>query len=954
MRNGPRLHDIAILTVGAVACLYVSARAVDGAHMSRHAAPIEYYGKSIDVFRLYGQDRITEAGRNLITNGAIYHAPGVTVDQNAPDGKLHIYVVDSGNSRVLGLRLDCPTGETCAIDGSRPADVVLGQPDFNSGSCNGDVNLGFTKAPTDSCLCLLGYPLSNNTAESWMRLNIDVDAEGNVYVPDTFNNRVLRYNQPLSNDRTAGKGDGVADFVWGQPNMTSNGRNHGDNYDPVPAPSDDSLWLNYGNPHFDHVSSRGVSVDNDSNLWVADTFNSRVLRFPPGEVHADLVLGQPNFTSWGPRADGSLDRLNTPTLARVHPATGELYVLDEYPAPFLARLLVFTPPFENGMVATRTIEPQQSGTFINWGALDGNGTYQFQCTGFAFNNFREGAYANGEIWVNEHSANRTLLLADDGSIVAVIGAQNQQLRGGDSVYFDGCGNIYDGNHLWSPGGSIGQDNAGNIYLADEFFSTVFRYALPYSTWQSGGATCLPEANGLVFVKGPNIRSDDRLGESVGLAVHGGQLLIRDEHMRLKVYNNYASKPFGSSADVVVTGGMQSRNWLSAAVDEQSRLWLAGEHGQIRVFQLPLSEGNTAPVADFVPLYWGDTRSEVMRPEGGAYVQVGAIAFDRTNHYMYLADASGARIFRVSQYSSLGDSLFVDLVIGQESRTGTLCNRGMGHPTQTTLCAVSSMKVDNYGNLFVVDNVYECSGNHRIVVFNGGDLAAQTTMFPSPAAWKLFNAPSFDVVGDCAYWTVERPGSPVSLAFDSSNHLVVGNDGYYGLPWLRARRQLWYYEDPLVSQEPDAAIDIYMGTPGDLAFDEQDNLLIQDHTWCRVVMINLEQDPEWLVPVNATAAPDLPAFPEHPMARLSAGRPNPFNPRTWIDFELSEDMTVRLSVYDVRGRLIRVLLDDHRHRGTHEVSWDGRDLNGREVASGVYMCRLESQGQAKTVRLVLLR
>ncbi len=81
----------------------------------------------------------------------------------------------------------------------------------------------------------------------------------------------------------------------------------------------------------------------------------------------------------------------------------------------------------------------QDGPFTNWDAWDGMGTYRFQCTGFIFNPYKVGPYADGEIWLNEHSSNRALLIADDGAIVAVVGAQNQYLRGGDSVYYAGCG-----------------------------------------------------------------------------------------------------------------------------------------------------------------------------------------------------------------------------------------------------------------------------------------------------------------------------------------------------------------------------------------------------------------------------------------------------------------------------------------------------------------------------------
>lgn len=640
----------------------------------------------------------------------------------------------------------------------------------------------------------------------------------------------------------------------------------------------------------------------------------------------------------------------TPTLARVHPTTGELYVLDEFQRPFFARFLVFSPPFTNGMAARRELIPNQNGPFQNWGAWDGQGTYRFQSTGFVFNTFRQGSYAAGEIWVNELSSNRTLLIDFDGNIIAVIGAPNQYLRGGDSVYPPECGDIYQGNHLWWPGGAIGQDFANNIFLADEFFSTVYRYALPYTPHQVGQAMCLPDANGVLFPKGPNIRSDARLGESVGLAVAGGQLLVRDEGMRLKVYNNYPSKAFGAEPDYVLTGGMQGRNWLSAGIDEASRLWLSGEHGQLRIYQLPITSDETQPIADFVKLFWKDTGLEITRP-GGEYVQVGAVAFDTAAHIMYVADEVGTRIFRVKNYTQFQDSLYVDMVIGQRNKTETRCNQGLPSPNAETLCTATHIKVDKLGNLFVVDNAYECHGNRRVVAFRAQELRSATAMFPNLQAWKLFNAASFNEIGNCSDNTVDAPGSPVSLAFNSRNQMVMGNDGYYGEPSERQLKQLWFYADPLAKQTPDASIDLYMGTPGDLTFDANDNLLIQDHTWYRAMMINLDCDRGWLSYLNPVGV-ESEAPPLH--GELLPAYPNPAGDGHSLRFTLTRKERVNVDVYDLQGRHIRRLLDEEVDAGQHTVSWDGRSDAGRQVAAGVYMYSFKSGVTRLLTKGVLIR
>jgi hypothetical protein len=89
--------------------------------------------------------------------------------------------------------------------------------------------------------------------------------------------------------------------------------------------------------------------------------------------------------------------------------------------------------------------------------------------------------------------------------------------------------------------------------------------------------------------------------------------------------------------------------------------------------------------------------------------------------------------------------------------------------------------------------------------------------------------------------------------------------------------------------------------------------------------------------------------------LAAARPNPFNPRTTIAFELPAAAPVRLSVFDMTGRLVRTLIDgETRAAGPHEVSWDGQDALGQPVAAGVYVCRLESDGRSVARRMTLVK
>jgi hypothetical protein len=90
--------------------------------------------------------------------------------------------------------------------------------------------------------------------------------------------------------------------------------------------------------------------------------------------------------------------------------------------------------------------------------------------------------------------------------------------------------------------------------------------------------------------------------------------------------------------------------------------------------------------------------------------------------------------------------------------------------------------------------------------------------------------------------------------------------------------------------------------------------------------------------------------------LSQNFPNPFNPETTISYDLPEVADVRLVIYDLVGRKVRVLVHSYQQPGRYEVVWDGRETEGREVASGVYLYRLEAvdRGFYGTRQMVLIR
>ena len=101
------------------------------------------------------------------------------------------------------------------------------------------------------------------------------------------------------------------------------------------------------------------------------------------------------------------------------------------------------------------------------------------------------------------------------------------------------------------------------------------------------------------------------------------------------------------------------------------------------------------------------------------------------------------------------------------------------------------------------------------------------------------------------------------------------------------------------------------------------------------------DPLWIMPPPETIA-------------LHQNRPNPFNPETRIELELSQNARAVLHIYDGSGRRVRTLLDRDLPAGVHGVSWDGRDDSGQILASGVYFYELRAGAFVAGRRMVLLR
>ena len=117
--------------------------------------------------------------------------------------------------------------------------------------------------------------------------------------------------------------------------------------------------------------------------------------------------------------------------------------------------------------------------------------------------------------------------------------------------------------------------------------------------------------------------------------------------------------------------------------------------------------------------------------------------------------------------------------------------------------------------------------------------------------------------------------------------------------------------------------------------------------------------EWLLVVDSgfgtgqdgDGDEDLPNPPDHLAVR---NWPNPFNPETSIAVTVRRAERVRVGVYGLDGRRVRLLADRVFAAGEEELRWDGRDEGGRSLSSGAYLVRVDSASESRSLKITLLK
>jgi len=101
--------------------------------------------------------------------------------------------------------------------------------------------------------------------------------------------------------------------------------------------------------------------------------------------------------------------------------------------------------------------------------------------------------------------------------------------------------------------------------------------------------------------------------------------------------------------------------------------------------------------------------------------------------------------------------------------------------------------------------------------------------------------------------------------------------------------------------------------------------------------------------TGTQPNDIPAFANS----LGKNYPNPFNPITNISFSLAEESYVELTIYNIKGQLVKTLVSEHKNSGAHVTTWNGKDDADKNVGSGIYFYKMRADGRYNSTRKMIM-
>ncbi len=716
--------------------------------------PVKVLGDPSYIGTAGAPNQVEGNGPNVVEGREMSGPSGVALDNSVSPPIL--YVSDSGNNRVLGFQYS-----TQLTPGSI-ADLILGQIDRFSNLPQGP---GTSRS------------VGMNTPSG-----VAVDGSGNVYVADNGNNRVLRFPKP------AGQASGSAQFpdmAIGQTSFNTRTANAG-------GVGAGTLSLSTG-------ARAGLAFDSSGNLWVADTQNNRVLRFPAAVLKtgasgpkADLVVGQPDFVTVTAIASGiSKSGLNGPQGIGFDTA-GRLLVTDHF-----SRVVVYSPGISsNAAIAIRiagvpSIQSSTPATQVElFGPLGVTGTGAGVIVADTQNN-RVMLFPTVDTWPAEStqfSPNANQVLGQTSYTVSLANQGN-----GDAS----------SSSLSTPLDVA--TSPSELYVADAGNNRILVFPISPSGVTATASRVIGQLDFPYFA--PNLIEGKEFNlalasGSSGLAVSGSAILDQSstpahlyvadtQNNRVLGFKNFAALASGlQAADLVIGQPDFNRSQINyptnnatmpnpqglnqptgLAVDSAGNLYVV-DTGNSRVlrFPAPYASGKTAlESADIVIGQSGfnssvtdATAQTVLAPTGIALTADAANAAVSNTGWLVVSDTGHHRVLFFQKPFSTGMS--ATKVLGSLNFTSYVTNGSSDPPRFNTPRGVA---VDPNDRVIVAD-----TGNHRVQIFNS---AANINNYDTPPVSLSAGLSQPISVGPSinGFWVADI-GTSSLIHYPLFNQLLVGN------------------------------------------------------------------------------------------------------------------------------------------------------------------------------------
>lgn len=627
-------------------------------------------------------------GESEPSAASLCHPNGV-----AADAAGNLYVADTTNNRVLMFATPFAGFSGAPITGLSAA-LVFGQPDEQSSLANnGGISAGSLSDP-------------------W---GVALDAIGDLFVADSLNNRVLIFTNPF--------GSAVASTVIGQSAFATALCNQSANPDASPGAS--TL-----------CAPEGIAVDSGGNLYVADAANNRALEFDAPFVDnaaAHLVLGQVTFTDKTANAGGiSASTLNAPAGVALDLA-GDLYVADT----FNNRVLEYNLPHSSGVTAAANVFGQggsfatsvcdgSSGVLATALTLCGPTDAALDAAGRLYVSDQSNSrIAEFDTPLSPGASINRVLGQPDATHNGVNEVKPQSLDFPQAVAVDASAHLYVADTLsnrvlgWHSASAFADGDPADLVIGQPDFNS--RACNQGAAAPTAASLCFPtglatDGSGNLFVS--DTQNSRVLGFSPPFAAFVGTQII----------DPTASIVLGQGASFVLgtqnTGGISAGSLnqpQGAAIDQAGDLYIADTaNNRVLEYNQPVSNGELASRAigqdstgsNFTAVLCNSggpaSANTLCLPEG--------VAIDPSNN-LYVADSNNNRVLEynsplamVGGVTGSGD-VTSDVVFGQTGFAATTVNAPSGTPGASSLEFPEGVAADSLGNLYVAD-----TSNTRVLGF----------------------------------------------------------------------------------------------------------------------------------------------------------------------------------------------------------------------------------------------